>query len=509
MDRDDTLSARIAERLGIATEWLTGRRPGVAGSGPVVPGTNAAASAGEHTRPPWTEHPLDAAEAQGLEDGSLLFATEDAGRAVEWWIFARAGFRREQIPATFALRGAIPSALSAEEFACAAYRAVLAREADEVGRGEFTALLEAGKVARPGLLQALATSAEARSRDDQFVFVPKPSRWLPEETEPADTARHIAVIHWRPTLAARSVHTPLQVFAGYDEGDLAIFEEFRDPAARAEAGFVVDFLGGRIRVSSLWPSARIYDGQLLRLPLPADYHAEAVEWIGLLKSVKTAGARYVAMELGAGFGPWSVAGGLAARRRGIADIRLCAVEADPQHFRSLRQNFLDNGFDPDGHMLIEAAVGVVAGEARWPAFADSSGDWGSRPIWGEDDQGRPARDYLGRTFADTIAVKIVPVLDLIRREARWDLVHIDVQGTEFDLVRSALDDLNQRAHWLVIGTHSRKIDGELIELLAGAGWVLEHEKPAKFVFQPGAATLEAMTILDGTQVWRNPQCGGA
>jgi hypothetical protein len=132
-----------------------------------------------------------------------------------------------------------------------------------------------------------------------------------------------------------------------------------------------------------------------------------------------------------------------------------------------------------------------------------------RPILGEDGQARPAQDYLGWTFADTIAVKIVPVLDLIRREPAWDIVHIDVQGTELDLVRSALDELNQRVHWLVIGTHLRKIDGDLIELLAGAGWLLEHEKPAKFVFQPAAATLEAMKILDGTQVWRNPRCGGA
>jgi FkbM family methyltransferase len=509
MDRDDTLSARIAERLGKTAEWLAGRRPAVAGSGPAVPGTDAAPAAGQPALAPRMEHPLDAAEAEMLEDGSLLFAPADAAGPDEWWIFSRVEGRREEIPAVFALRGAIAASLSPEEFVCAAYRAVLMREADDAGRGDFTALLQAGKMALPGLLRALVTSTEARGRDDQFVLVPQPSRWLPETTAPPDATQHIAVVHWRPACAARSNHFALQVYAGYAEEDLAIFEEFRDPAAQAQPGFVVDFLGGRIRVSSLWPSARTYDGELLGRPVPADYHAEAIEWIGLLKSVKTAGTRYVAMELGAGFGPWSIAGGLAARRSGIANLRLCAVEADPQHFRSLRQNFLDNGFDPDSHTLIEAAVGVAAGEARWPALADSSGDWGARPIIGDGDQDRPARDHRGLTFADTIAVKIVPVLDLIRREPSWDLVHIDVQGTEADLVRSALDELNQRVHWLVIGTHSRKIDGDLIELLGGAGWLLEHEKPAKFVFQPDAATLEAMTILDGTQVWRNPRRGGA
>jgi hypothetical protein len=38
-----------------------------------------------------------------------------------------------------------------------------------------------------------------------------------------------------------------------------------------------------------------------------------------------------------------------------------------------------------------------------------------------------------------------------------------------------------------------------------AGWVLEHEKPAKFNFAPNPLTLEAMTTVDGTQVWRNPR----
>jgi FkbM family methyltransferase len=498
------LSARVAKRLRAVGQRLSGQ-----GSASPMPGAEAAPAASQLQPAPRAEHPLDATAAEVLADGSLIFSPEDPTRLDAWWVFARGASEREEIPAVFALRGAIPAFLSSEAFVCGAYRAVLAREADHVGQGGFTALLEAGKTTRPGFLRTLVTSPEASIRYDQFVLVPQPSRWLPSTIARPEAAEHIAVLHWRPTLAARSGHSHLQLYTGYADADLALFEEFRDPAARAQPGFVVDFLGGRIRVSSLWPSARIYDGQLQGPPVPADYQAEAVEWIGLLKSVKTAGTQYVAMELGAGFGQWSVAGGLAGRRRGIADIRLCAVEADPQHFRSLRQNFVDNGFDPDSHTLIEAAVGIAAGEARWPALDDSSGDWGARPIIADGGQGQPAQDHRGMTFAATIAVKIVPIGELIRREPRWDLVHIDVQGTEFDLVRSALDELNQRVHWLVMGTHSRKIEGELIELLAGAGWLLEHEKPAKFVFQPEAATLEAMTILDGTQVWRNPRCGAA
>jgi predicted O-methyltransferase YrrM len=159
-------------------------------------------------------------------------------------------------------------------------------------------------------------------------------------------------------------HVSLQLFPGYADADTSIFAEFRNPDAKPEPGFLVDFLGSRIRTTSLWKQARALDGQLLGFPVPGDFHAEAIEWIGLLTAVRSASGQYVAMELGAGFGPWIIAGALAAKLRGLTDIRLCAVEGDPEHFRFLRQHFIDNGFEPDRHSLFEAAVGHKAGAAH-------------------------------------------------------------------------------------------------------------------------------------------------
>ncbi|MGA8599126.1 MAG: FkbM family methyltransferase [Bryobacteraceae bacterium] len=293
-------------------------------------------------------------------------------------------------------------------------------------------------------------------------------------------------------------HVALQLFAGYTEADTAIFDEFMNPDAKPQQGFLVDFLGSRIRTTSLWKQARALDGRITGIPVPADFHTEAIEWIGLLKAARSAKDQYVAMELGAGFGPWSVAGATAARRRGIRDIRLCAVEADPQHFQFLQQHFADNGFDPGRHALFEAAVGVSTGVAQWPLVEDSSEAWGCRPL--ED-----GRDYTGREFNKTKQVSVISMLDLVRREPRWDLVHIDVQGDEVDICRSCIDELNARVRWIIVGTHSRKIDGDLMELLWRSSWWLEHEKPARFLFAGNRATLEAMTTIDGTQVWRNPR----
>jgi len=267
---------------------------------------------------------------------------------------------------------------------------------------------------------------------------------------------------------------------------------------------VTDFLGGRTRTSSLWDQVRHLDGQVMGLPIPADFF-ETVEWIGLLKSVLTARGSYVAMELGAGYGPWIVAGANAARLRAIKDIRLCGVEADPGRFDLMRQHLMDNGLDPNRHSLHRAGVGVNAGHARWPRIFDPANAAGARPI--RQDSGRAD---VGDTaymagLQDFVDIQILPFGDLLAEQPLWDLVHIDVQGWEYDLCRAYIDTLTQRARWVIIGTHSRKLDGDLLDLFHRAEWHLEHEKPTMFTFDPARKSLESMATIDGAQVWRNPK----
>ena len=118
-----------------------------------------------------------------------------------------------------------------------------------------------------------------------------------------------------------SVRTsPLQLYPGYSEADVHLLEEFRVPDRNAEPGFIVDFLGVRTRVTSLADSQRAFEG-VLDIPVPGDYHAEAIEYIGLLKSVLRARDQFVVLELGAGWGPWLVAGAKAARF-GLPEVKL-------------------------------------------------------------------------------------------------------------------------------------------------------------------------------------------
>ena len=354
-----------------------------------------------------------------------------------------------------------------------AYRALLGREADPKGLEYWSSVAAEANSLEPAL-SGITGAAEYRALHVQNV--------APQASD-------------------------LAIFTGYSEADLRIFAGFRNPNAKAEPGFVVDFLGGRTRAASLWDDARKLDGRLLDLPVPADYHAEAAEWIGLLKTVQSARERWVGMELGAGFGPWVVAGANAARLKGIGDIRLCAVEADAGHFEFLRRHLQDNGFAPESQRLFHAAVGVAPGTAFWPVTEDASEDWGSRPMQAHA-PGTAATDHLGRTWVKTVPVQILAMSDLVEAEPEWNMVHIDVQGHEVEICRSCIDELNRRVHWLIVGTHSRKLDGDMIALMRSAGWILENEKPSKFHFLPEAPTLEAMTHVDGIQVWRNPRMSG-
>lgn len=289
----------------------------------------------------------------------------------------------------------------------------------------------------------------------------------------------------------------IMLFSGVREDEIPMLSTLRDPNAKAEPGFLVDEYGIRTRVTSLWPDARALDGLKLGFPFPGNFHWEAIEWVGLMRAVLEAGTSFRIMELGAGWGPAVVSSSVLARLRGITDIRMTAVEGDPHHFRFLNQHIRDNGFDPGRQRLHQAAVAVEKGEAQWPVTEDSSGDYGFRPI-------TEGGDYMARQFAATRPVKLLAMRDLVRSEDRWDLIHIDVQGAEGAICADALPELNARAKRVMIGTHSRKLDGDLFELFANAGWVLENEKPCKFTFWPNHASFEAMTTVDGTQTWMNP-----
>lgn len=96
-------------------------------------------------------------------------------------------------------------------------------------------------------------------------------------------------------------------------------------------------------------------------------------------------------------------------------------------------------------------------------------------------------------------MNMVPLSEAIGERQKIDLLHMDIQGGEADLVAATLDLLSERVAYIVIGTHSRQLEGRLMDLLIGAGWALEVERPAIFSLPNGTPQID----VDGVQAWRN------
>jgi len=163
-----------------------------------------------------------------------------------------------------------------------------------------------------------------------------------------------------------------------------------------------------------------------------------------------------------------------------------------------------NGLGQCPHDLHSAAVGVQAGVARWPKLASPADMSGAKPLSTEAD-----RECLSPYFDcdKTIDVPLVSFADLLGKRPHWDLVHMDVQGSELELCNACRQPLAERVRYLVVGTHWRSIDGQMMDLMFGEGWALEYEKPAVMKCPVPANTPHIFhhTAVDGVQVWRNPR----
>lgn len=292
-----------------------------------------------------------------------------------------------------------------------------------------------------------------------------------------------------------------------------IIRSFPRYTGAAEADYVVDFLGTRTRTAYL---DGLRGGEVEDYPLPMNFHATALEWAGALAAVHDAFGALTAVELGAGWAPWLVAVAKAARFRGIGKIRLLGVEGSKKHVDFAITHFTDNGLDPQEHTLLHGVVGPADGVAEFPILHEPSVDWGNSAAYPRALSGgrlarmksrvaaavRPIRSLLRRPPAThSERLTCYSLGTLLRPYAIVDLVHVDIQGHEHLVIRSAKKTLQQKVKRLVIGTHSRGIEQQLFDEMAGSGWLLEGEESCLYGQLRGKPVLRR----DGCQVWRNPR----
>ena len=213
-------------------------------------------------------------------------------------------------------------------------------------------------------------------------------------------------------------------------------------------------------------------------------------------------SRFVAVELGAGWGPWLVASARAAQLRGITDIHLAGVEGASGHYKFLLQHFRDNGFDPAKHNLLHAVVGVEDGVAHFPKLDVPSADWGAEASYGAGSrpEGHPTSEGTSQALETFDEVPCISITTLLATLPPVDLLHCDVQGAEGEVLPAAIEVLSQRVRRVIVGTHGRAIEDRLMASFGANGWILEHESPCRLNQSPTG--IMALTG-DGTQVWRN------
>ncbi len=275
----------------------------------------------------------------------------------------------------------------------------------------------------------------------------------------------------------------------------AVMRRHAAPDLQPRPGYLTNYLGVLIDPKYLPNVLAGRGGTVEAIPIPANWHADIAEWGAALRAVDLARGSFVVIELGCGWGCWMNNTGVAARRAGL-DVHLIGVEGDAGHLAFAREATAANGFAPRQVTLHHGVAAATAGTALFPRQAQAGMAWGLEPVFGAS---AAAQAQAARSGSHD-ALTMITLAELTAAWPRIDLLHVDIQGGEADLIAGSLPVLREKVAYLLIGTHTRQIEGALFGTLLAAGWQLEIERPALLAVGPEGPVV----TVDGVQGWRNP-----
>jgi hypothetical protein len=283
--------------------------------------------------------------------------------------------------------------------------------------------------------------------------------------------------------------------------------------------FFTDWTGVRTRMSMLpWAPQNLAGTSSDSLPIPDDgYRSEAEEYVALSVAIMNSKDTFTVVELGAGWSPWVTSGMAIAKRMGKA-VRGISVEADATRTDWSVSHLQDNGLAAH---LITGTSSEIQSQLKqpWPdvdAIVVHGAIWDSFttlsfPSVNNLDMGGAVReasndelvDYRGQLIPH-VPVPTCTFESVARLVDSVDLLHIDVQGYEFELISKTFVQIADSARYVSIGTHNRLIEGQLHELLLANGWSLLIDEPSRSEFNGSRPSLTGFTIRDGIQLWNCP-----
>lgn len=204
-----------------------------------------------------------------------------------------------------------------------------------------------------------------------------------------------------------------------------LFLDFERQRVVSDGMSVYDFLGGAINAAykngwdrNVQPVGKPFHPSF---PRPSEW---TIDWVACLLAAKLAGERFGVIELGAGFGQWSVAAIMAYKACKPGHAAKCmALEAESTHYEWLQHHVERNlGHHTDVELQLLNAAAGFDGAVRFPALPEPSKVYGA--TYGTHVEG-PTRE--------------VPCLSLQSIYKAFgshpvNLLHCDIQGAEADLI---------------------------------------------------------------------------
>lgn len=294
-----------------------------------------------------------------------------------------------------------------------------------------------------------------------------------------------------------------------------LFARFRPYEGPSTPGSTVfDFLGSTVRHEFVAQRFSTVDPPFVSTAYPA-LNEDIIAWVDILQAVTAATDSFTMVELGAGYGLWSIRAGKAFRQINSGKCTLIAIEAEPVHYQWLQTHFQDNGFDTAEHRLIHAAISSQPGTALFFIGSPEGDEFTPKNWYGQrikregEGTGRPTGQfYEGRPVLvlengwRCIELPVVTLETVLQGAGSIDFVHVDLQGQELDVIGSGIDVLDRQVRHIHIGTHSAEIEEHLRTIFRSRGWHACFDYPGHGRRSTPYGEIE---FEDGVQAWRNPR----
>jgi FkbM family methyltransferase len=247
-------------------------------------------------------------------------------------------------------------------------------------------------------------------------------------------------------------------------------------------------------------------------------HEECFEWIELLKSIENAKKGFTFVELGAGYGRWSVRAYKACIINKIkpSDIKLILVEGEPQHSQWAKEHLSTNNIPRNSFVFKEGLMAQQKGKGEIVVHLQDglNGVQTAKNWYGQchvpsakDDDILMKDTYLGKKLLidkngiGRVVCETFTLEEILSEDAVVDLLNMDIQGSEYNVVASSLDVICSKVKKVYISTHSNQIDEYLYNQFNDLKWLHIHSYPFQQISNTEFGMIE---FGDGIQVWENP-----